>query len=304
MREVAHKILDALPSKLFAGAGSAAAIYAAIEQDKAKAWLDWLMSPEQIRLWAFVGIGVFSVYWVLWWWTKPKTSAGKSPTPTVQTTHAQQSPNQSADKIENHFYPPMPGGSIGLLGGSRLNVSEGSALEIFSPDGTGGIFAAGGSEIDQQPGSKISISGLKPSDINVDWLGANIFSPTGKPRLTGILLELKIWNAAQATFITKVQLTVTTPDASPVLAQLSTVGPAGMTLPGDPPRTFFKDNLLTERLSQPIRASEPPVEGELLFYVAAARTKVLHKDTILELTITDSQNQAKTFRHRRGDWPI
>ncbi|MDP2131046.1 MAG: hypothetical protein U0975_15670 [Erythrobacter sp.] len=64
------KVVDAIPSKVGAAFGTLFAGGAALYPDTLRKWTDWLMSPEQIRHFGAIGLGLFIVYWAIWLWLR------------------------------------------------------------------------------------------------------------------------------------------------------------------------------------------------------------------------------------------
>lgn len=90
MRTLAFKILDAMPSKIGTVVGFAAMGYATIKPNEASALLDRAMSAEGVQAGGLIGLVVIALYWVLWFWLRPRGAQA--------TTGAEQSATGSSSQ--------------------------------------------------------------------------------------------------------------------------------------------------------------------------------------------------------------
>lgn len=108
MQRIAHRLWSALPSKIIAGFGWVFMFYATVQPTKAREWMDWLMTPDQVEFWGYMGLAVFSAYWLILWFLKPR-EGGTSNGGLTQTSSGPNSPNFNAGTIGDvHIHPPAP----------------------------------------------------------------------------------------------------------------------------------------------------------------------------------------------------
>lgn len=100
MRKTIYHIVSAIPAKLFFVLEAAISLGPTLVPDKFKAWADWVMTPEQIRLIGISGLAISFAYFALLQWLKPKED-GEEGAPSISST-GPQSPN-----LSGQFHGPV-----------------------------------------------------------------------------------------------------------------------------------------------------------------------------------------------------
>lgn len=108
-RQVAFKIVDALPSRVGAIIGTLLTGFAAAYPERIRQWADWIVSPEQIRLFGLGGLALFVAYWGLWIWLRSGGKDEPAPAGLALATHGDGSHNIGVIQTA-HFghVPPTP----------------------------------------------------------------------------------------------------------------------------------------------------------------------------------------------------
>ncbi len=142
-----------------------------------------------------------------------------------------------------------------------------------------------------------------PPELHLSILGGNIFTPdnVNEQILTGIALNIRIWNTGAPSFVSSWSLMVIPHEAIPILAQ-STRIPEILRVNG----VYNNAEICaSDALDLKVKATSvetTPVEGTLLFYVKLPKKIVLGINTKLELIATDMYEKKTRKLQRMGDW--
>lgn len=142
------------------------------------------------------------------------------------------------------------------------------------------------------------------SDIMLSMLGGNIFIPNAPGavgHLTGIGLNVKIWNIGAPSVVTEWSLFVIPKNEIPVIAQLTEM-PESLRVGGINNSAVIRsqDSLESKTKITPVETT--PIEGTLLFYVPLQQEIVLMPSTRLELIAKDINGKETKSTKTIGDW--
>ena len=157
-----------------------------------------------------------------------------------------------------------------------------------------------------QKASGLSHQTSAAPDFKLSLLGGNVFTPDQSPSYTGIALEVRIRNAGGQSIATDWALDVHKADGQRIHAQL-TKPPNALTLKG--PNTgvvqLRAEDFGLERLATatPLKVGDPPLQSQLLFYVAMPLEEVRAASTVLVLSVSDFAGRTFSANQRMGDWP-
>jgi hypothetical protein len=158
--------------------------------------------------------------------------------------------------------------------------------------------------LEEAPNRQQSPANLQKPELRLSMSGANVFTPDAqdvRERLTGIALNVKVWNTGTPCVATDWSLAVIAQGKTPALAQLTRI-PEHLSLGGPINSTVIhaSDALDVKTSANPI--STQLVDGTLLFYVQMKRAVVLQKSTRLELAVTDIYGTKTLTSQIMGDW--
>jgi len=147
------------------------------------------------------------------------------------------------------------------------------------------------------------VSRAKP-ELRLSMSGGNVFVPDAadvRAHLTGIALDVQVWNTGAPSVATGWELSVVPPGFRPVSAQLTAI-PEHLQLAGDINSKVLHaaDALDVKTGTAPIGSI--PVRGTLLFYVKLAQQIILSPSTRLELVVLDVYSSRSIARQTMGNW--
>jgi hypothetical protein len=126
-------------------------------------------------------------------------------------------------------------------------------------------------------------------NLRLSLLGGNIFTPDAKDvrnRLTGIVLDISVWNTGAPSVATEWSLFVVAQNAAPVPAQVTEI-PEALRLGGLINSAVIRSSESLQDKTKVTPISNAPVQGKLLFYVTMKLEIVRAASTRLELTVKD-----------------
>ena len=182
-------IWHALPTRIFGAFGWGAMLFATTKPQSANLWLVWLMTAEQTQHYGAIGLAALTLYWVIWFWLKPRdvisgggvtqkpTSYG-SASPTVAVMgdyHHHAAPFATQEnKIPNGFLSP----ELRIQGQGELKKT--ASPKPYNIDNAAGLYRA--------------ISGLRDTDYKrdmaLDDVGEYVASVKGCNQISQVELEI------------------------------------------------------------------------------------------------------------------
>ena len=182
-------IWHALPTRIFGAFGWGAMLFATAKPQSANLWLDWLMTAEQIQHYGAIGLAALTLYWVIWFWLKPRdvisgggvtqkpTSYG-SASPTVAVMgdyHHHAAPFATQEnKIPNGFLSP----ELRIQGQGELKKT--ASPKPYNIDNTDRLYRA--------------ISGIRDTnykrDMTLGEVGKYVTSVKGYSQISQVELEI------------------------------------------------------------------------------------------------------------------
>lgn len=139
--------------------------------------------------------------------------------------------------------------------------------------------------------------------IMLSLLGGNIFNPKAPDLrfLTGIALDVRIWNNGRPSPITEWRLTVIPPGRSPAIAQLTEISDL-LRLGGAKNSAVLRtaDDLSRKLAHEDVGTK--PTDGTVLFYVKLDKPLVMLDETQIELSVKDLFGKETVVKQRMGDW--
>ena len=177
-------------------------------------------------------------------------------------------------------------------------------LAVFSATWWGFRVYAPVSSVEPEPASVAAIVPTAKPNLKLSMYGANVFIPEAldvRSKLTGIALNVKVWNIGGPTVVTEWNLFITAPGTVPVVAQLTRV-PAYLRLGGPVNSAVIQGSDDLEPKTAKTQIFATPIEGVLLFYVALPKAAVLDQGTRWQLTVKDIEGSETTIDKRVGDW--
>ncbi len=141
------------------------------------------------------------------------------------------------------------------------------------------------------------------SELRLSMLGGNIFIPdnVNEQILTGIALNVRVWNTGAPSFVSSWSLMVIPHGEIPILAQLIRM-PELLRVNGMHNNAVIRAIDALDLKVNTTSVGTTPVEGTLLFYVKLSQKIVLDNDTRLELIATDMYEKETRKVQRIGDW--
>ncbi|HEX3573878.1 MAG TPA: hypothetical protein VHU42_04680 [Rhodopila sp.] len=134
--------------------------------------------------------------------------------------------------------------------------------------------------------------------------GGNVFVPEApdvRDRLTGIHLDVQIWNVGLPSIATEWSLVVIPQGQLPVVAQLARM-PELLRAGGPYSSVVLRGSEALDARTRADPVTENITDGPLLFYVPLPKIIVMDPNTRLELTIKDVNGVGKTATKIIGEW--
>lgn len=145
---------------------------------------------------------------------------------------------------------------------------------------------------------------LRKPNLKLFMSGANVFIPDApdvRNRLTGIVIDAKIWNTGASSVATEWNLCIIPEGGLPVVAQLTKI-PNNLRVRGELNSFVINSSeSLEDKVSQN-HITTMPVTGKLLFYVQLPKEVVQRPSTRWELSVKDIYGKETKFSQRVGDW--
>lgn len=189
----------------------------------------------------------------------------------------------------------------------QMNPVESSLVEYGLPVAFGALCIwlfcrREGSSVATLPASASAAPG-KP-ELKMSVSGGNIFtlqSPDLRDQLTGIALNVKVWNTGTPSVAISWNLNVIVPGRIPVRAQLTNITDQ-LPLGGAVNSLVIHPSESLERKTSATQIEMIPIDGILLFYVAIDKDVIMQSNVQLEISVRDVFGLETRVMHRMGDW--
>ena len=132
-------------------------------------------------------------------------------------------------------------------------------------------------------------------------MGAKVFLPDGEPSLTGIALDVRVWNTGKPSRIVQWSLAVVPQGAMPIFAQ-HTKMPNTLTAGGEKNSLALRasDSLDDRTLTTDVGLE--PLSDRILFYVPLEKEIAGAGRTLWDMTAEDLFQQTVRSAQKVGDW--
>jgi hypothetical protein len=150
----------------------------------------------------------------------------------------------------------------------------------------------------------IQQTNLEKPELRLSLTRGNAFTPSTfstHHSLTGVALNVKVWNTGVPSAATDWKLEVIPQGESPVQGQLSVI-PEQLRVGG-----WFNSTVIhaSDSLDEKIKSgpiSSTPVDGTLLFYVHLKKKVIVDPNTKLELSVKDAYGNESAVASTMGNW--
>ncbi len=145
---------------------------------------------------------------------------------------------------------------------------------------------------------------VKRPELKLLMSGGNVFQPDMKDvrdRLTGIVLNAKIWNTGAPGVAIEWSLIVIPQGMTPIVGQLTKI-PEILRVQGAINSAVIRASESLEEKTKITLVQSVPIEGVLLFYVPIKKETVLAPSTRLELAVKDIYGSETKVSQLMGDW--